>query len=92
VYLATDATVVPPVLVRPRLRSRSSAGVLDESLPQVELVVSAAGEVESVRLVTQPTDVMSAMMLSAIKTWRFRPAEREGRPVRSRLVLRLTNQ
>jgi hypothetical protein len=92
VYLATDAAVVSPVLVRPRLRSRSSAGVLDESLPQVELVVSAAGEVESVRLVTQPTDVMSAMMLSAIKTWRFRPAEREGRPVRCRLVLRLTNQ
>jgi hypothetical protein len=92
VYLATDAAVVSPVLVRPRLRSRSSAGVLDESLPQVELVVSATGEVESVRLLTQPTDVMSAMMLSAIKTWRFRPAEREGRPVRCRLVLRLTNQ
>jgi hypothetical protein len=92
VYLATDAAVVPPVLVRPRLRSRSSAGVLDEGLPQVELVVSAAGEVESVRLVTQPTDVMSAMILSAIKTWRFRPAEREGRTVRCRLVLRLTNQ
>ena len=92
VYPATDAAVVPPVLVRPRLRSRSSAGVLDEGLPQVELVVSAAGEVESVRLVTEPTDVMSAMMLSAIKTWRFRPAERDGRPVRCRLVLLLTNQ
>ncbi len=92
VYSAAEATVVPPALVRPRLPSRSSAGVLDENLPQVELVVSASGAVESVRLVTQPTHVVSAMMLSAIKTWQFKPAERDGRPVRCRIVLRLTNQ
>lgn len=92
VYSATEATVVPPALVRPRLPSRSSAGVLDENLPHVELVVSASGAVESVRLVTKPTDVISAMMLSAIKTWQFKPAERDGRPVRCRIVLRLTNQ
>jgi hypothetical protein len=32
------------------------------------------------------------MMLSAIKAWRFAPATRDGRPVRYRLALRLTNQ
>jgi len=36
--------------------------------------------------------VKSAMMLSAIKTWRFEPAKRGGQPVRYRLLMRLTNQ
>jgi outer membrane biosynthesis protein TonB len=58
----------------------------------VELLVSPTGEVESVKLLTQPARVMSAMMLSAIKTWRFAPASHDGRPVRYRLLLRLTNE
>lgn len=92
VYSAGDPTVLPPALLRPRLPTRPSTGTREESLPQVELVVSPSGEVESVKLLTQPASVMSAMMLSAIKTWRFAPASRDGRPVRYRLLLRLTNE
>lgn len=92
VYSAEDATVLPPTLLRPRLPTRPGTGVREENLPQVELLVSPSGEVESVKLLTQPARVMSAMMLSAIKTWRFAPASREGRAVRYRLRLRLTNE
>jgi hypothetical protein len=91
-FSAADASVVPPTLLRPRLPTRSSAGSSEESLPQVELLVSRTGEVESVKLLTRPADVRAAMMLSAIKTWRFEPATRDGQPVRYRLNLRLTNQ
>jgi hypothetical protein len=91
-FSAADAAVVPPSLLRPRLPMRSSAGVREENLPQVELLVSPTGEVESVKLLTEPAGVKSAMMLSAIKTWRFEPATSDGRPVRYRLILRLTNQ
>jgi hypothetical protein len=41
---------------------------------------------------TQRAGVGSAMMLSAIKTWRFKPANRYGQPVRYRVLVRLTNQ
>ena len=63
-----------------------------DTLPQVELVVSSSGEVESVKLVTEQAGVGPSMMLSAIKAWRFRPATRDGEPVRYRLRMRLTNQ
>jgi hypothetical protein len=54
--------------------------------------VSPAGEVESVKLLTQSAGVGPAMMLSAIKNWRFHPATRDGQPVRYRMIIRLTNQ
>jgi hypothetical protein len=92
VYSAADASVAQPALVRPRLPTRPGGGAREANLPQVELVVSPSGEVEVVKLVTEPADVKSAMMLSAIKTWRFDPATRDGIPVRYRLRLRLTNQ
>jgi len=92
VFSAADAEVVPPLLVRPHLRTSPRPGVRVEDLPQVELLVSPTGEVESVKLVSPSAGVTSAMMLSAIKTWRFEPAKRVGQPVRYRLLMRLTNQ
>jgi hypothetical protein len=91
-FSAADADVVPPGLVRPHLPTAPAEGVRAESLPQVELVISPAGEVESVKLLTVQAGVKTTMMLSAIKAWRFEPATRAGRPVRYRLVVRLTNQ
>jgi hypothetical protein len=92
VFSAADAEVVPPSLLRPHLPTSPRGSVRAEDLPQVELLVSPTGEVESVRLVTQRAGVASAMMLSAIKTWRFEPANRRGQPVRYRVLVRLTNQ
>jgi len=91
-FSAVNADVVPPLPVWPHLPTSPKAGMRLEDLPQVELVVTPTGEVESVKLVTQPARVTSAMMLSAIKAWRFAPATRDGQPVRYRLALRLTNQ
>ena len=92
VFSSVDTDVVPAVLMRPHLPATPRPGVRVEDLPQVELVVSPAGDVESVKLLTTSAGVHSAMMLSAIKTWHFQPASRDGHPVRYRLVLRLTNQ
>jgi len=92
VFSAADLEVVPPSLLRPHLPTSPRGGVRTADLPQVELLVSPTGEVESVKLVTQRAGVASAMMLSAIKTWRFEPANRYGQPVRYRVLVRLTNQ
>jgi hypothetical protein len=92
VFSSRDEDVVPAVLRRPHLPATPRPGVRLEDLPQVELVVSPSGDVESVKLLTPSAGVHSAMMLSAIKTWHFEPATRDGHPVRYRLTLRLTNQ
>ncbi|MFO7691452.1 MAG: hypothetical protein R6V57_00045 [Vicinamibacterales bacterium] len=92
VYSNVDTEVVPPALVRSRLPADPPPGVRADALPEVEIVVSAAGEVESVKLVTEQAGVLPSMMLSAIKSWRFRPATRDGEPVRYRLRMRLTNR
>ena len=92
VYSRVDTEVAPPSLVRSRLPEGPPLGIPAEGLPEVELVVSSTGEVESVKLVSPQAGVGPSMMLSAIKAWRFHPATRDGEPVRYRLRMRLTNQ
>jgi hypothetical protein len=92
IYTSANTDVVPPKLLRSRLPAEPGAGPPAESLPEVEIVVSSSGEVESVRLVTPQAGVRSAMMLSAIKSWRFDPATLNAQPVRYRLLMRLTRQ
>jgi TonB family protein len=92
VYSPVDTEIVPPAFVRSRLPAEPPLGVRSEDLSEVEVVVSATGEVESVKLVTQPVRVLSVMMLSAVKNWRFQPATKDGQPVRYRMRMRLTNQ
>ena len=58
-------------------------------MPEVEILVSAAGEVETVKLLSPGVGPGSAMMLSAVKTWIFQPATRAGQPVRYRCRVRL---
>jgi TonB family protein len=90
-FSAADADVRPPVAVRPKLPSEPPPGVRVESLTRLEVLVSAAGEVDSVRIVSGPRDALDSMMLSAVKAWRFQPATKDGRPVAYRQLVWLTN-
>ena len=74
IYTAADTGVVPPELLRPRLPASPPPGVRLEDLPRLEILVSATGDVESVKLLSPGAGVYSAMMLSAVKNWRFQPA------------------
>ena len=62
------------------------------SLPTItnamELIVSPAGEVEHVRLVTDPRRMTDMMILSAAKLWKFAPATKDGHPVWYRVVVK----
>jgi len=90
IYTEADSSVVPPELVRPRLPMLPPPGVRLEDLPRLELLVSPTGEVESVKLMSPGAGVHPAMMLSAVKNWRFAPATLAGQPVRYRHTLWLT--
>jgi hypothetical protein len=82
VFSSSDGDVVPPVLVQPRLSLEPPAGVPLGDLSVFDILVSDDGRVETIRLAGPARDYREAMILSAIKMWRFRPAMKDGRPVR----------
>ncbi|MGE0464606.1 MAG: energy transducer TonB [Vicinamibacterales bacterium] len=83
-YTEADADVEPPVLVYPQLPSEpQSAPPAD--VPHFELLVNERGEVDQVRLRATDARIEERMMVSAAKAWRFRPAMKDGKPVRYRV-------
>ena len=65
----------------------TDAASVDSGL--VEVVVGATGDVESAKLISTPLNVHESMLLSAVKTWRFRPAQKDGQAVRYRQRLHI---
>ena len=84
---SNDVDVTPPVTVRLQAPPVADRAGWREDVGVVEAIVSARGTVETVKLISPPESVHQAMILSAIKTWRFRPAERDGVPVRYRQMI-----
>ena len=85
VFDSRDVNVTPPVTLRLRLPTLGENDLAQAGV--VETIVSASGEVEKVKLVSPPQSVHEAMILSAIKTWRFQPAMKDGQPVRYRHLI-----
>jgi TonB family protein len=92
VYTVLDSTVTAPVDVERSLppwnppvqyRWRWFRGV-------VEVVVDERGNVEAVRLVESLADFYDASLLEAARAWRFKPALREGQPVKYRKRMEVT--
>jgi len=87
IYSAADADVQPPVMLYPSLpptvfvARNADVTVIN----RMELVVSADGTVERVRLVNGPTRMPDMMLLSGAKLWKFSPATRNGEAVRYRV-------
>ena len=89
VFDGRDVDVTPPLMHHVRLRSAFRPGQLSHAISEetglVEVIVSVSGTVESEKFVTGPFNVHEAMLLSAVKTWRFRPGMRHGQAIRYRL-------
>jgi hypothetical protein len=81
VYSRTNPDVVPPRSVYPKLPP-DRPGVPADGRTVLDLLISADGLVEHVRLRTPPRNVHEFMLVSAAKAWRFDPATVHGRPVR----------
>jgi hypothetical protein len=91
IYSPQDTDISPPVAIR-------STGIATDGINPhqnvllIEILVNATGGVESVRARQRPatigTAVQSHMALSVVKTWRFRPARKDGQPVKYRTIVR----
>ena len=90
IYTSTDATVDPPVLVRPVLPKEPPPGLPADQIGSIEVLVDEQGDVEQVKLLSPANRYHERMLMSAAKTWKFRPAFKDGLPVRYRTRIRIT--
>jgi protein TonB len=90
IYSASDAAVEAPVLVYPQLPSKPIDGALFTRPSELDLLVLEDGTVAEARLIPQSDRLQDRMMVSAAKAWRFRPAEKDGKPVRYRMRIPIT--
>jgi len=86
VYTTADAEVTPPVAVGRQLPSAAPASVARSTIGTLEMVIGRGGQVETLRLRTPLNRFHERMIVSAAKAWRYRPALKNGRPVRFLLV------
>jgi hypothetical protein len=90
VYTSTDSSVIPPVMVRPVLPKEPPPGVPLHQIGTIDVWVDENGDVEQVRLMSPANRYQERMLVSAAKMWKFRPAFKNGHPVRYRTRVRLT--
>jgi hypothetical protein len=92
IHSQDSVDVSPPVAVRPQLPRELPPTLSRSELRRIELVISAEGKVNEVRLVGRPRNVHDSMLLSAAKAWEFRPAVKNGVPVMYRKTIWIAPQ
>jgi hypothetical protein len=90
VFTAADSTVTPAVIVRPVLPKELPPGVPPEQIGTIDVTVDEQGDVLHVKLISPANRYHERMLVSAAKMWKFRPAYKDGRPVRYKTRVRLT--
>ena len=90
IYSASDADVAPPALSSAQQLWSIPSSPRASDRTTIEIVVNERGSVESAKSVGEAANLADtaavAMSLSAAKAWRFRPAIKDGRPVRYRQI------
>ena len=84
-----DADVAPPVAVaQPMSGWWGSMGepAAGTQLGAIEVVVDEAGAVTDARVYLSVNRVYDKVLLESVKQWRYRPATKDGRPVKYRRV------
>jgi len=90
VYTNQSAGVSPPVVVDARVLPPNLSVSGAQTQNRLELVIGTDGRVEQVRMISPLERLPDMMLLSGAKTWMFRPAMKDGRPVRYRLPVTWT--
>ena len=79
VYSSSDAAVRPPALMRPQLPTLPAPSARTS---YYEILVDENGAAASVKLISPVRRYYDGMLVAAAKAWTFKPAVRDGRPVK----------
>ena len=88
VYSADGTGVIAPRLLSLGFPDLSAKGFATRT-STLELIISKSGTVEGARIFSAPRNWEDAMLLSRAKTFQFIPAQRNGSPVRYRVVMEI---
>lgn len=87
VYNRGDVDVVPPRPLSRQFPAAPPDGVPPHRIGVLDMVIGKRGDVEIIKLHTPLNRYHERMIVSAAKAWRYRPALRDGQPVRFRLSI-----
>ena len=91
VYSRNDKDVEPPVVLYPQQLGRVPIGLRRDEMAFVEVLLNEEGKVLQVKALESPQSLDESMVLtmslSAAKSWRFQPAQKDGRAVKYRQVI-----
>jgi hypothetical protein len=91
IYTSGDSGVIAPVLVKPFLPGLTEQSTVGTRLGVLEVIVDTTGAVESVRLRSPENRYRERWWLFVAKNWQFRPAYKDGQPVRFLTLIPLTD-
>jgi hypothetical protein len=89
IYTGGETGVVAPVVVNQSLPSFPGQVIIPRS-GKLEIVIDEWGNVESAVMRDSVSQVYDAMVLSATRAWRYRPATANGTPVKFRKTVQIT--
>jgi hypothetical protein len=89
VYTTADKGVVPPRELSRQFPASNPLGIPPHRVGTLEMIIDKDGGVEFVKLHTPLNRYHERMIVSAAKAWRYRPATRNGKPVKYRLTVRI---
>lgn len=95
IYGIDDRGVVPPVAIRQELRRWPGSippPLSGTPLGDVRLVVDETGAVIDAVVVVSISAFYDMVVMESVKTWRYRPATKAGRPVKFRRVVSLLSR
>ena len=91
VFDSNQSDVTPPVFVYPDSRPVYAPGSAPKDAPSIEITINERGTIDTAKTINAPHTIAESMQvmsdLSAAKNWRFRPAMRDGYPVKFRLIV-----
>jgi TonB family protein len=88
IYVATDTAVLPPAAVKQQLPAFPSQ-LASANRGVLEIVINEEGDVESVAMRESVNPRYDAQLLAAAKTWQYRPALLNGKPVKYRKLVQI---
>jgi len=89
IYTGSESGITPPAVINQSLPPFPGQIIIPRS-GKLDVVIDEAGTVESAVISSSVTTAYDAMVLSATRAWRYRPATVNGAPVKFRKTVQIT--